>query len=161
MAAAFPAEDWQQSDPSGQGSEEAPPAAAGTARQVVPSASEEECGWIWICAGCLWSRCCSSRGGSSSLAGAGVHNLLWLDVCFCIDGPVLSKLIIPFYRSIPSRINWLLPVSLLCCLRRDAEVSTAVWCLRAHSVLTWKCSSEKVVAHHDWEGFFVHLLLFR
>lgn len=48
MAAAFPAEDWQQSNPSGQYSGEATPAAAGpvlgTARQAAASASEEESG---------------------------------------------------------------------------------------------------------------------
>lgn len=74
MAAAFPAEDWQQSNPSGQCSEEAAPAAAGpalgTARQAAASASEEESGWIWVCAVCLWPRCCYSRGGLSSLARA-------------------------------------------------------------------------------------------
>lgn len=49
MAVAFPAEDWQQSNPQGECFEEATPAAAagpvlGTARQAVASGGKEESG---------------------------------------------------------------------------------------------------------------------
>jgi len=59
MAVASRAEDWQQwSNPPGECSEEATPAAAagpvlGTARQAVASGTKEESGWIWIYAVCL------------------------------------------------------------------------------------------------------------
>lgn len=53
MAVAFPAEDWQQSSPWGECSEEAAPAAAagpvlGISRQAAASGEEEEADWIWI-----------------------------------------------------------------------------------------------------------------
>lgn len=53
----------------------------GTARQAAASASEEESGWIWFCAVCLWPRCCYRRGGLSSLARAAAELGLEFTAC--------------------------------------------------------------------------------
>lgn len=50
MSVAFPAADWQQSNPQGECSEEATPAAAAGR---VASGGKEASGQIWIYAACL------------------------------------------------------------------------------------------------------------
>lgn len=155
------AEDWQQSHPSGQEATlAATPAAAAPALELPGSSAfcqqAGACPRLPLCRDGDPRAAPAQEAYPACLGGHRAGLQFPFDVSSPIDGPVLSKLITAFYRSIPSRIKWVLPVGLLCCPRRDAEVSTAV-CVEC---LGCSLCAEKVVAHHDWEGLFVHLFLF-